>query len=186
MTDYSIDPNILSAHTGDAWFEQCAHQPMPPEVQARGIISAGLWQEATPRANAGVDFPDDRGYRACGYCGSIHPEDLLGYIEREEVGRAEMADRKYGYPHKVYVDVRNPLAGQLVSRSMSSEPDGKGGYIQAYGEPRPDGPYTHAKFYTRHLLGLDDEQFGALTAWLERATGWRFERRDDGMYWQRV
>lgn len=186
MAEHAIDPNILAAHAGDAWFEQCAHVPMPPEVQARGIISAGLWREATPQANAGVGFPDDRGYRSCGYCGSIHPEDLLGYIQRGQTGRAEMADRKYGYPHKVYVDVANPLAGQLVSRSMSSEPDGKGGRRQVYGEPRPDSPFTHAKFYTRHLLGLDDEHFRELAQWIASATGWHVERRDDGMYWQRM
>lgn len=186
MTEHPIDPNILAAHAGDAWFEQWAGLPMPPEVQARGIISAALWREPNPRSNVGEGFPDDRGYRSCGYCGSIHPDDLLGYIERGEVGRAEMADRKYGYPHKVYVDVANPLSGQLVSRSSSSEPDGKGGYTETYGDPRPDGPYTPAKFYTRHLIGLDDERLSTLATWIESATGWRFERRADGLYWQRT
>lgn len=187
MTDYPIDDNILAAHGGDWHFERFAGQPMPPEVQARGIISAGQWREPNPQANAGIGFPDDRGFRTCGYCGSIHPDDLLGYIERGEVGSAEMADRKYGYPHKVYVGVTNPLAGQPVSRAMSSEPNGKGGHTKTYETPRPDGPFTHAKFYTRHLIGLDDPQFHALSSWIERTTGWLFSRDDEGnTYWRQT
>jgi len=46
------------------------------------------------------DPPD---VRRCSYCGSIHPEDLvtLGTVPIQ----LEIADWKYGWPHKVYVTV---------------------------------------------------------------------------------
>lgn len=42
-------------------------------------------------------------FRRCSYCGSINPEDLAA----EPVWRASWADRKYGWPHKFYVDIPN-------------------------------------------------------------------------------
>lgn len=42
-------------------------------------------------------------FRRCSYCGSMHPEDLAA----EPEWRAEWADRKYGFPHKFYVDIPN-------------------------------------------------------------------------------
>lgn len=46
---------------------------------------------------------DGEHYRTCSYCGSIHPADLAD----ELVWQPEWADRKYGWPHKFYVDVPN-------------------------------------------------------------------------------
>jgi len=42
-------------------------------------------------------------FRCCSYCGSIHPDDLAA----EPEWRAKWADRKYGWPHKFYVDIAN-------------------------------------------------------------------------------
>lgn len=48
-------------------------------------------------------------FRRCGYCSSIHPEDLAA----EPEWRADWADRKYGWPHKFYVNVANRTPGAL-------------------------------------------------------------------------
>src|SRR3990172_5550282 len=46
----------------------------------------------------GYDGPYGQATRTCGYCGSVHPEDLL----RELVAGATLggSDWKYGWPHK--------------------------------------------------------------------------------------
>jgi hypothetical protein len=51
------------------------------------------------RENQGIEA------RYCNYCGSLHPEDLVRLLK--ECERAEFADRKYGYPHKIYLDMPN-------------------------------------------------------------------------------
>ena len=60
--------------------------------------------------------------RYCSYCGSLHPEDLYELLD--VCDRAEFADRKYGYPHKIYIDVGKAML----------------------------------KFYTRHLLDVNDPE----------------------------
>lgn len=40
-------------------------------------------------------------YRTCDFCGSIHPEEFLEMLANG--ARLEVADWKYGWPHKVYV-----------------------------------------------------------------------------------
>lgn len=39
--------------------------------------------------------------RHCSYCGSLHPEDMYDLLD--QCTSAEFADRKYGYPHKIYI-----------------------------------------------------------------------------------
>lgn len=57
--------------------------------------------------------------RSCGYCGSMHPTDLVAAIQAG--AHVHWADQKYGWPHKVYVDdIPNPHAGMLESRYGSS------------------------------------------------------------------
>lgn len=51
------------------------------------------WREATHGEH----------FRRCSYCGSINPDDLAA----EPEWRADWADRKYGWPHKFYVNIRN-------------------------------------------------------------------------------
>lgn len=42
-------------------------------------------------------------FRSCAYCGSIHPADLAAELRAHpNAGTLEMADRKYGWPHKFY------------------------------------------------------------------------------------
>jgi hypothetical protein len=57
--------------------------------------------------------------RSCSYCGSMHPADLAAALRAG--ARADWADWKYGWPHKLYVDdVPNPHVGQLESRMSTS------------------------------------------------------------------
>lgn len=42
-----------------------------------------------------------RGFRSCSFCGCIHPEDLIQAVK--DGSKLEMADWKYGWPHKLYV-----------------------------------------------------------------------------------
>lgn len=60
--------------------------------------------------------------RTCNWCGSVHPEDLAAWIRAGL--KLEMADMKYGWPHKFYA-----VAGTTP----------------------PTAP-TWLKFYTEHLL----------------------------------
>lgn len=52
-------------------------------------------------------------FRRCGYCSSIHPQDLIAAMDAGQVDHLDMADWKYGWPHKVYLDVLTENAGQL-------------------------------------------------------------------------
>lgn len=110
----------------------------------------------------------------CSYCGGIHPDAFWEAIEN---GYAmEVADWKYGWPHKIYVDWPNPRPDELRltgSTSEGSEPR----YDEATGQPThrvktteepPNDRYTvwsdehgwscegtyptvQLKFYTTHL-----------------------------------
>lgn len=55
-------------------------------------------------------------YRTCSWCGSINPEDLAA----EPNWTASWADRKYGWPHKFYVDVVNREPERLFVVGMAS------------------------------------------------------------------
>lgn len=62
-------------------------------------------------------------YRTCGYCGSLHPEDFAT-ADVARGGRVERADMKYGWPHKVYIDVANPEPDRVYCVGSSTEADG--------------------------------------------------------------
>lgn len=49
-------------------------------------------------------WKSDRGphFRACSYCGSMNPLDLLE-LSKEHDLHFEVADWKYGWPHKIYI-----------------------------------------------------------------------------------
>lgn len=69
----------------------------------------------------GWDMRD--GYRRCFYCGSLTCEDFVEAIERGDF--VEVADWKYGGPHKAYVDLVNDEPGKLYyvgSRSVGMGP----------------------------------------------------------------
>ena len=75
-------------------------------------------------------------FRRCSYCGSIHPDDLAA----EPSWRASWADRKYGWPHKFYVDIPNRDPDRLfyvggLSQAVSG-PYAPGG--ECYTPPGPE------------------------------------------------
>lgn len=41
------------------------------------------------------------------------------------------------------------------------------------------------KFYTVHLLDMEDEQFAILTELIRNKSGFKFERNDDGLQWEK-
>lgn len=57
--------------------------------------------------------------RGCGYCGSMHPAEVAAALRAS--ARLDPSDRKYGWPHKFYVEgVPNPHSGMLESRCSPS------------------------------------------------------------------
>jgi len=91
----------------------------------------------------------------------------------------DLADRKYGYPHKMYVHgIPNPNVGKLVNM----------GFTQKDGERTPilgPGPeFTFAKFYTQHFFdeGYDDEAFAALNEAI-RSGGYSFRTEEGKLFW---
>jgi hypothetical protein len=132
--------------------------------------------------------------RACGYCGSMHPADVVAAIKGG--AKAHFADQKYGWPHKVYLDdVPNPHKGVMESRSSHSSPPqeeiaaGKwvkvpNGYSPSTGQPEfswyaaptPAGSKTWGKFYIVHLQDATPED----KAVIEQHLGVEFTFSKDG------
>lgn len=138
-------------------------------------------------------------YRRCWYCGSLHPEDLLKVLK--EGARINMADWKYGYPHKFYIEgVPNLLAGQTVRIGSRSGPlhsyDGTLNVENPTEEEIKTGRYDrptmgaappHAviKFYTEHLIDAGDA-FTELTKIIYDQTKVFFSLDDDRIMYRRV
>jgi hypothetical protein len=143
-------------------------------------------------------------YRRCSFCGSVCPDDLAAEAE----WRAEWADRKYGYPHKFYVDIPNRNADRLYvlgSHSGNNPPTGHPGWIartdlipeQADAVAR-DGydlddsrrshflfghrQVHHAKFYSVHLRATDLDP--AVKHAIEQRSGLVFEFEQDCVAWR--
>lgn len=166
--------------------------------------------DSDPSQGPPFNFPpaawrtDERGFRTCSHCGSIHPEDLLRSLQ---AGAAlETADWKYGWPHKFYVsNIPNANHGREVSRSSGSGPlpmsDADRARWKRYGEREgcrvefseadgrwkakvfePDAPTAHGKWYNVHLSELSPAAFEALAARLA-VTGVTFARDERGVKW---
>lgn len=128
----------------------------------------------------------------------MHPTELAAAIKAGATLSA--ADRKYGWPHKFYVDgAPNPFAGEpeiisaeyggesatpeMIAAGWKQYPDGfdqtTGKPVMRWarlGAPRPAPASTHGKFYTEHLQDATPEE----RAVIERAMGLRFEFDDAG------
>lgn len=95
-------------------------------------------------------------YRSCSYCGSLHPADLTLWVEQRGA-RLELADMKYGWPHKFYI------------RYESQKPAG----------------YAPIKFYSEHLLDIEDDYtFHYLSGLLAQRGGVQFIRRGTQLGWR--
>jgi hypothetical protein len=108
-------------------------------------------------------------WRTCSYCGSIHPEDLLGVLERG--ARMHGCDWKYGHPHKHYLDIPNPEPKRLFIATVGP------------GDKVIRGTRSHlfGKWYNEHLRELDDEAFAAVAAALQLHTDIAWTRDADGV-----
>lgn len=107
--------------------------------------------------------------RTCSWCGSAHPEDLM----KLEAPVLSMADWKYGFLHKYYVDAKNPHDPETVVQCGSKHYTNESG--ERVEEPIMGkmGPKLHGKLYTRHLMdeGWDDEARTAFIDWLNSTPG---------------
>ncbi len=126
----------------------------------------------------------DHPYRTCAYCGSIHPQDLLTVLKAG--GRMHGSDWKYGFPHKMYVDVPNARGGEITEVGSTSHSDRETGeYIR---EPiMGTAPATvMGKFYTEHLKdeGYSPETRSVLLRVLTAHTGidWSWDEERGVIY----
>lgn len=133
------------------------------------------WRAAQARSMATPGVLEIRqAHRSCAYCGSMHPEDFLAAVSAG--ARLELADMKYGRPHKVYVTgFPHPDEGLPVQTGTTS----RGGVVlERHVTP---GGRGHGKFYLAHLTDdLEDEAFAAVAQAVGAGTGVRFVREADG------
>lgn len=96
-------------------------------------------------ADAVWEERDDHGWlvipgaRYCSYCGSVDPETFVKLCEPGAAKRLEVADWKYGWPHKVYIDVASPDPDRLTYIGGRYEAK-EGAYAKGGSEYRPPGP----------------------------------------------
>lgn len=128
----------------------------------------------------------------CDYCGSIHPAYALELLEAGAT--IELAEMKYGWPAKFYLDAPNPKAGQPCrisgnwpGRELSAEEETKfehkeptsgGGWCYWNAEPAP--ARMHPKFYATHMVDADDETFDKLVVEIQRRTGVCYAKDEQG------
>lgn len=127
----------------------------------------------------------------CYHCGSLHPHDVLAALRAGAT--IELADMKYGWPHKFYLTLPNPKAGKLVKMgtiSLSHSPTiAERARFQKwrhegdawYGERLAPAPKeAMAKFYSEHMRDCDEQCFAELAERLHSLTGVLFSLRPDG------
>ncbi len=158
----------------------------------------GKWRERKDDGRGQpIPFP------TCSWCGSMTPQQFIACIE---AGCAcEVADWKYGWPHKVYVMVPNPNPDELrycgstsVGSKICYNKDGTTYYEKTQEEP-PEG-YTYwdsqsgwskkgtyrdsqLKFYTEHLEDLGPGELEKHHDLILKATGVHFKMGPNGLQW---
>lgn len=153
----------------------CHHQSGEPMYKGHDTAE---WR--APRLDS---EPYSETFRTCWYCGSINPEDLVR-IAKDHTLRMELADRKYGYPHKLYVHgIPNPNFGKIVEMGTSFQrgEDGEGVRTPITGAA-PE--FTFSKFYTQHFFdeGYDVEALAALNDAI-RSGGYSFHIEEGKLFW---
>lgn len=113
------------------------------------------------------------GYRACSYCGSMHPDDLFAHIE---AGTCKISGTDKNY--KIYVDVAHPDKGKpAIFSSCSHKTPGyvfltkelcdqrgldsyaRAEYVGEYVKIEPHHGNAHAKFYYQHFDEAQQQRF---------------------------
>lgn len=169
-------PERHTCHTGELRFRPPRGEWRPP----RALVRRGDGPDD--------DSPDIQPTRECDYCGGMHAGDLLDLLRGPALIGLEVADWKYGWPHKIYVSgIPNPLAGVPTIRSWRGHTDENGVYHRGPDKPVPEPATVTEKFYTEHLLdaGYDEEAFKAITDAIAARTGLRFEVRDGKLLYRK-
>ena len=161
------DPLILAAHGQDGIFREWMGTNLDHDLTLR----VDQWREPNER----------HAYRRCGWCDSIHPVDLAGFVAAGRALNPALANMVYGWPHKLYCDLPNPAAGtwQPVAWEAVFDPDRNAWetiVMDSFLEPQT----TTAKFYTTHLLNIPEESFDLLAAWIKDKIGVEFWRSGHG------
>ncbi len=121
----------------------------------------------------------------CTYCGSVRPEDLEKLLAAEGVD-IHLADMKYGWPHKFYIEAPNECAGEDREYGSRSE-RGADGNIVRTPMRGPAGKTQQLKFYTEHMHDLGDEDFTRIAAVIRDKTGIDLQREPgDKIKWRRT
>lgn len=148
------------------------------------------WRPEDPQGERSKDpgpYGSSYGYpfKTCGYCGSMSAEDLYRFMtDGVTPVRLDMADWKYGWPHKFYIEgIPNPKAGQQVGGSSTYRTDESGKQVVEH-HARVGSPTTFAKFYTEHLADLlsvddGDATFAAVCQELLKRTGVAFTATEE-------
>jgi hypothetical protein len=163
-------PEKPTAHDDDPWHERMRHE--------------STWRPPGPQGREEDDGPYELTFRTCSYCGSIAPEDAVELLRASP--NVHVADMKYGWPHKIYLDVPNPIAGEDVRVGSKSWTDDDGKRHDE--EIRGAAPaHVQAKLYATHLrdTGMSAESFAAIAGVLAHRTGIRFEMNGDKLLWSR-
>jgi len=130
---------------------------LPPTVAHDGIDDKfKKWNAPRSAKQDKSEMPAARPLHTCGYCGSMHPTELAEALAAG--AHLEMADQKYGWPHKFYVDgAPNRFAGEMEIRSGRHEAG-----VFTPGPAEPAKATAHGKFYTVHLLDATPEEKAAI------------------------
>lgn len=163
-------------------------------------MGIGEWRAPVGRRDDSDNYSQP--FRTCDYCGSISPEDLYRFLIGPHPVVLHMADWKYSWPHKFYVDgIPNLAAGQTVTHyAYGSDAAGlEARYTNALGpaetyesrwandvgfrlplDRKPAPAMCHAKFYNEHLRDLcGTPQFGWLAKLLHKHSGVEFVEDGD-------
>jgi len=60
---------------------------------------------------------EDSDFKHCSYCGSISPEDFYNLLS-DDRNLIELADQKYGFPHKFYIYLLNGQMFKFYTRHL--------------------------------------------------------------------
>lgn len=142
------------------------------KAHANEAIPAGLqvqWKDSDP---------DIENIYFCNYCGSISAKNLSTLL-KDKSTKLSGSDWKYGWPHKFYIEFKNPEPNRLFILGTSSSP--VDGWVQ-----NTDGDYIklgkrktfQVKWYNSHFYddGVPDE----LWEQIAHASRIRFRIRQDG------
>jgi hypothetical protein len=170
--------------------------------QMKHNSSESGWRERTDDGHGQpLRFP------SCEWCGSMTPQHFLELLANP-ASSCDVADWKYGFPHKIYVTTPNPQPDELRKCGSTSQgsklqydTDGRVTHRLKTQDTAPEGfpewcdslgwhyrstyPTLMLKFYTEHFADLPDLNDHTDLIW--KHTGIKFERDSEGrLTYQRI